>query len=316
MSQTATEIERMTISLENLDLRTAILSSQLFERILDTLERMTERTGADARTLNQLWDQLQRDFRQLTNRYQDYLRDFYSSHARHILQTTEFLPYKDKVVRYLQEFVLELQRYAEKIRRMLLGLPPEQVETMLQQVYAMQLQEGEGRLIQRSEDYPRQLREEIYGFWQGFYRWFVPGESRQSDSEHVLELANDIIQRILMNAELILQTHSGGANRKVEYKNSWSCLPPVPLWPMAGGFPAWCSAPSGRCISPASSRKISTRRAAAMTDNPFSTSYATAGGPAVPRGRKVSLRTKAWRRLPRSRLTCNRRRSCRPGWSG
>lgn len=111
MSQTATEIERMTISLENLDLRTAILSSQLFERILDTLERMTERTGADARTLNQLWDQLQRDFRQLTNRYQDYLRDFYSSHARHILQTTEFLPYKDKVVRYLQEFVLELQRY-------------------------------------------------------------------------------------------------------------------------------------------------------------------------------------------------------------
>ena len=152
MSQTATESERMTISLENLDLRTAILSSQLFERILDTLERMTERTGADARALNQLWDQLQGDFRQLTNRYQDYLRDFYSSHARHILQTSEFLPYKEKVVRYLQEFVLELQRYAEKIRRMLLGLPPEQVEMMLQQVYATQLQEGEGRLIQRSED--------------------------------------------------------------------------------------------------------------------------------------------------------------------
>ena len=40
MSQTATEIERMTLSLENLNLRTAILSSQLFERILDTLERM------------------------------------------------------------------------------------------------------------------------------------------------------------------------------------------------------------------------------------------------------------------------------------
>ena len=218
MSQTATEIERMTTSLENLDLRTAILSSQLFERILDTLERMADQEEADSRTLNQLWDQLQQDFRQLTNRYQDYLRDFYSSHARHILQTTEFLPYKDKVVRYLQEFVLELQRYAEKIRRMLLGLPPEQVETILQQVYATQLQEGEGRLIHRSEGYPRQLREEIYGFWQGFYRWFVPGESGQSDSEHVLELANDIIQRILMNAELILQAHSGGANRKVEYK--------------------------------------------------------------------------------------------------
>lgn len=218
MSQTATEIERMTLSLENLNLRTAILSSQLFERILDTLERMAAQTKKDAPALNQLWDQLQQDFRQLTNRYQDYLRDFYSTHAKHILQTTEFLPYKDKVVRYLQDFVLELQRYSEKIRRMLLEMPPEQVEAMLQQVYAMQRQEGEGRLIQRAEDYPEQLQDEIYGFWQGFYHWFVPGEDGQSDSQHILVLADDIIQRILMNAELILQAHSGGANRKAEYK--------------------------------------------------------------------------------------------------
>lgn len=218
MSQTATEIERMTLSLESLNLRTAILSAQLFERILDTLERMAGQDGTDSRGLNQLWDQLQQDFRQLTNRYQDYLRDFYSSHARHILQTTEFLPYKDKVMRYLQEFVLELQRYAKKIHRMLLTLPPQQIEGMLQQVYKTQLQEGEGRLIQRAEGYPEQLWADICDFWQRFYHWFVPGEDGQSDSQHVLDLANDIIQRILMNVELILQAHSGGANRKVEYK--------------------------------------------------------------------------------------------------
>ena len=41
MSQTATEIERMTLSLENLNLRTAVLSSELFERILDTLDRIS-----------------------------------------------------------------------------------------------------------------------------------------------------------------------------------------------------------------------------------------------------------------------------------
>lgn len=217
MSQTATEIERMTLSLENLDLRTAVLSSQLFERILDTLDRMSA-AEQNPELLNQLWDLLQRDFRQLTNRYQDYLRDFYSAHAEHILQTTEFLPYKDKVVHYLQEFVLELQRYADKIRRILLTFSAEQIKTMLQQIYEAQLKEGEGRLIQRTDDYPGQLREEIYGFWQGFYHWFVPGESGQSDSQHILDLANDIIQRILMNAELILQAHSGGANRKAEYK--------------------------------------------------------------------------------------------------
>lgn len=218
MSQTATEIERMTISLENLDLRTAVLSSQLFERILDTIDRLSLLTSQQNAQVNQYWDLLQQDFRQLTNRYQDYLRDFYSSHAEHILQTTEFLPYKDKVVRYLQEFVLELQRHAEKIRRILISLPEEQISSMLHQVYESQLKEGEGRLIQRADNYPEQLQDQIYGFWNSFYLWFVPGENGQSDSQHVLELANEIIQRILMNAELILQAHSGGANRKSEYK--------------------------------------------------------------------------------------------------
>lgn len=218
MSQTATEIERMTLSLENLNLRTAVLSSQLFERILDTIEQMAVLSGQKDDRINQYWDLLQQDFRQLTHRYQDYLRDFYSAHAEHILQTSEFLPYKDKVVRYLQEFVLELQRHAEKIRRVLSSFSDGQISEILQQVYGAQRREGEGRLIQREDNYAEQLYDQIYGFWNGFYHWFVPAEDGQSDSQHVLELANDIIQRILMNAELILQAHSGGANRKNEYK--------------------------------------------------------------------------------------------------
>lgn len=218
MSQTATEIERMTLSLEGLNLRTAVLSSQLFERILDTVDRMSSATNRKSDQINQDWDLLQQDFRQLTNRYQDYLRDFYSAHAEHILQTSEFLPYKDKVVRYLQEFVLELQRHAEKIRRILISLPDQEIAAILEQVYQAQQKEGEGRLIQRDADYAQQLHDQVYGFWNSFYHWFVPTEDGQSDSQHVLDLANDIIQRILMNAELILQAHSGGANRKNEYK--------------------------------------------------------------------------------------------------
>ena len=130
-----------------------MLSSQLFERILDTVDRMSALSIQNSDAISQSWDLLQQDFRQLTNRYQDYLRDFYSSQAEHILQTTEFLPYKDKVIRYLQEFVLELQRHAEKIRRILLCLPDERIAEILEQVYAAQKREGEGRLIQRDDNY-------------------------------------------------------------------------------------------------------------------------------------------------------------------
>lgn len=208
----------MTLSLENLNPRTTVLSSQLFERILDTVDRISALSVQNNDVISLSWDRLQQDFRQLINRYQDYLRDFYSSQAEHILQTSEFLPYKDKVIRYLQEFVLELQRHAEKIRRILLCLPDERIADILEQVYAAQKYEGEGHLIQQDNNYDQQLRDQVYGFWNSFYHWFVPAENSQSDSQHVLDLANDIIQRILMNAKLILQTHSGSANRKNEHQ--------------------------------------------------------------------------------------------------
>ena len=218
LSPVATEIERMTLVLEQLDLRTAVLPSHLFERILDDIDKIPTLSQADARTLNAWWDALQQDFRQLSNRYQDYLRDFYSTHAEHILQTTEFLPYKDKVVQYLRDFVLELQRHSEKIRRMLLAIPPQTISLLLDRVYSAALSEGAGVLVERRMEYPQQLQEQIRGFWHSFYHWFVPDSAGHSDSQHVTELANEIIQRILMNAELIIQAHSGGANRKNEYK--------------------------------------------------------------------------------------------------
>lgn len=218
LSPVATEIERMTLVLEQLDLRTAVLPSHLFERILDDIDKIPTLSQADARTLNAWWDALQQDFRQLSNRYQDYLRDFYSTHAEHILQTTEFLPYKDKVVQYLRDFVLELQRHSEKIRRMLVAIPPQTISLLLDRVYSAALSEGAGVLVERRMEYPQQLQEQIRGFWHSFYHWFVPDSAGHSDSQHVTELANEIIQRILMNAELIIQAHSGGANRKNEYK--------------------------------------------------------------------------------------------------
>ena len=76
MSQAATEIERMTLSLESLNLRTAVLSSQLFERILDTVDRMSALSIQNSDAISQSWDLLQ----QIPPAYQSVsgsLRDFY-----------------------------------------------------------------------------------------------------------------------------------------------------------------------------------------------------------------------------------------------
>ena len=218
MSPAAVEVERMTIAIEELNLQTTVQSAQLFLHILNKANELQTLDMNDSTALLAWWDDLQQDFTQLTQNYQDYLRDFYSSHAEHILRTQEFLLHKDQVLHYLRDFVLELQRHSEKIRNHLLKVQPEKIHKLLEGVLAAQLEAGQGRLIERGENYEQELEKRIYGRWDTFYRWFVPVAGGQSESQRVMAVTNDIIQRILMNAELLIQAHSGGANRKSEYK--------------------------------------------------------------------------------------------------
>ena len=217
MSQTATEIERMTISLENLDLRTAILSSQLFERILDTLERMTERTGADARTLNQLWDQLQWDFRQLTNRYQDYLRDFYSGKTEKLMKSVEFMVHKDKFIKYLNEFVQELQRHSKRMEQLLEKNSERMENTILERVVESELDIPHALLEIHGNAEPS-IRENVYGKWYSLKNWFVDGQGQECEAKKVLKITSDIIRNIIQNAALIVQVQNWGISRKDDYK--------------------------------------------------------------------------------------------------
>ncbi len=154
LSPVATEIERITLVLEQLDLRTAVLPSHLFERILDDIDKFPHfhKPTPEPSTLGGML--FNRIFGGLSNRYQDYLRIFISTHAEHILKTAEFLPYKDKVVQYLRDFVLELQRHSEKIRRMLLAIPSQTISLLLDRVYSAALSEGAGVLVERRDGIP------------------------------------------------------------------------------------------------------------------------------------------------------------------
>lgn len=57
--------------------------------------------------------------RRLKQNYQDSLRDFYSGKTKQLMKSVEFVIHKDKFIKYLNEFVQELQRHSMRIGQIL-----------------------------------------------------------------------------------------------------------------------------------------------------------------------------------------------------
>ena len=114
MSEYAVEIERLTVRLENLFFESGNLSTNFFVRLEKSLEEIPDMEDAPLRTVNEWWQMLQEDFKRLNQNYQDYLRDFYSGKSEKLMKSLEFMVHKDKFIKYLNEFVQELQRHAKK----------------------------------------------------------------------------------------------------------------------------------------------------------------------------------------------------------
>ena len=75
--------------------------------------------NAELRTVNEWWQTLQEDFKRLNQNYQDYLRDFYSGKTEKLMKSVEFMVHKDKFIKYLNEFVQELQRHSKRMEQLL-----------------------------------------------------------------------------------------------------------------------------------------------------------------------------------------------------
>lgn len=112
MSEYAVEIERLTVRLENLFLESGNLSTNFFVRLERSLDETENMENAELRTVNEWWQTLQEDFKRLNQNYQDYLRDFYSGKTEKLMKSVEFMVHKDKFIKYLNEFVQELQRHS------------------------------------------------------------------------------------------------------------------------------------------------------------------------------------------------------------
>ena len=217
MSEYAVEIERLTVRLENLFLESGNLSTNFFVRLERSLDETENMENAELRTVNEWWQTLQEDFKRLNQNYQDYLRDFYSGKTEKLMKSVEFMVHKDKFIKYLNEFVQELQRHSKRMEQLLEKNTERMENTILERVVASEMDIPHALLEIHGNAEPS-IRENVYGKWYSLKNWFVDGRGQECEAKKVLKITSDIIRNIIQNAALIVQVQNWGISRKDDYK--------------------------------------------------------------------------------------------------
>ena len=212
MSQAAIEVERMTMTLENLSARTAGLSASPFRRIREDLHRAERLDGLPLREIHAWWQDLQEDFQRLSQNHQDYLREFYGPGMEMQMKSVDFILYKQNLVRYLEEFIQDLQRSAAQIGAQLERFTPEQTEHILDLVQRSELEIPRPQ-SERTPHWREELRARNRGVWQSLASWFI---GSGATPRQVLEVTNEVIRRAVQNAALLVQMENMGVSNKAE----------------------------------------------------------------------------------------------------
>lgn len=214
LTETAVEIERMVIRLENLFIEGSSLEPTLLERLRIALARMEEMTGEDIEKIYAWWNDLNNDFIRLNQNYQDYMRELNSVKAEEMMKTREFLVFKDRLIEYLRAFVKSLQRNSIAIEQSLRKEKPETVQYVLEQVtvYEMSIPRMDAEVNEE------QIYEKMRGRWENIQNWFIGNDSAGSEAAKVFDTTNEIIRKITRYATRLSEQSNSGANRREEYR--------------------------------------------------------------------------------------------------
>lgn len=159
LTQTAVEIERMIIRLENIQYEGFSLEPTLLERIAAAVSEIPEIAVMDPERVSGWWKNFQQDFKRLNQNYMDYMHELNSVKAENMMQTEAFMLFKDRMIEYLRSFIKSLQRVIPVIEKRLSELDRNALNQILESVVQYE------KTIPRFEEVfdENQFRENING---------------------------------------------------------------------------------------------------------------------------------------------------------
>lgn len=213
LTDKAVIIERMTIELEEIEVKVASLEPRLFERIKDSIKRLTDIYSLDENKIYELWIDMNNDFKNLNEHYQDFLKKFHEAKTEELLQSEAFLEFKSSVINYINDFIDSYIRNSTSIKNCLIEIDDKKVDYLMDKLISHQKKAPK---ISPEFDYDK-LRKVNYGKWKSLRKWFISSNT-QSEGERLLEATQNVIQKIYKYASSLIELHGNMINRKEEYK--------------------------------------------------------------------------------------------------
>lgn len=214
MTDKAVIIERMTIELEEIEVKVASLEPRLFERIKSLIKKLTDIYDLEENQIYELWIDINNDFKTLNEHYQDFLKKFHEAKTEELLQSEVFLEFKSSVINYINDFINSYIKNSTLIKNYLLLIDEEKTKYLMNTLISHQKKTPK---ISPEFDYEK-LRKVNYGKWQSLRKWFV-STNNPSEGERLLEATQKVIQKIYKYASSLIELHGNMINRKEEYKH-------------------------------------------------------------------------------------------------
>jgi len=214
LNEYTVEIERMILKIENLEVEGASLEPSLLERLTMSIRSFPKILEKSIEDISAWWRDVNTDFIRLNQNYQDYLKTLNSQRAEELMQSEEFLIYKDQLISYLRNFVVGLQRQGSILEAHLRNVKKEDVDTMVAQVLKHEIDIP--RLDRKISE--EDLKDSIHKRWDNILQWFVPSGS-ESELNRLYTTTNEVIRKITRYAQQISELKHRNANRKQEYRH-------------------------------------------------------------------------------------------------
>ena len=214
LTEYATEIERLTISLEEMEIKTASLEPKLFDRIRIIISNL-ENSDLTMEQCNDLWNSLNEDFTKLNQNYQDFLKKFNEPKSEELLQSVLFLQFKNEIIKYLREFIKGYQKNINYIKNSIYKIDSNLIDNFFAKLNNYYKKTP---IINKNFDFI--LYEEVNrGKLDNIFKWFIGSNTSISEGEKLMNTTDNIIVKITKYANSLIELRGNMVNRRNEYKH-------------------------------------------------------------------------------------------------
>lgn len=211
----AVEIERLTISLEEMEIKTSSLEPKLFDSIRINLSKLKDVNDLSDESINQIFTSLNEDFTKLNQNYQDFLGKFNEPKNEELLQVANFLTFKTDIIKYLREFIKGYQNNVYQIKNIISGINDYDIENILNKLNSHYKKIP---MINSKFDF-KHFKNVNEGKIRNIFKWFIGTSSSISEGEKLMNTTDNIIVKLTKYASSLIELHGNMTNRKEEYKH-------------------------------------------------------------------------------------------------